>query len=364
MKSDVFPGYDIRKTIVLAFSLMLASVLSIVIIIGFKIYRNGGISTAVLQERSGYIWVSILPAILLTGIVITSGIIFRYLYSIRKRIGRIIESLDEAAAGKFTTVIADEGTDEIARLAVSINDMVGKIRAYHEDDKRMLANHFMYEKLTAIGETAAGAAHEIRNPLTSIKGFTYLLQDKFKPGEQEWEYAQIINREVQHIEEIINQFLLMAVPTFPVMKQSSLHKLIDRLLPDIAMDAVDNGVLIETEFSGDIPDVYIDRQQIRQLVGNLCKNSIQAMPDGGILKIQTEYSGDENMVTLIIRDNGIGISPEVLDRIADPFFTTRDEAAGLGLTVCYRIVQNHNGIMQVNSTEGVGTTCIVKLPVR
>jgi len=362
----MFPGYDIRKTIALVFSLFISSsvVLGGIFFIGFNLHLNTGPALTGLEVRSECIPVLTLLAVPLGGIIITSGIIFRYLHSTLKRIYRITESLDEVAAGNFTNVIVDEGTDEIAHLTAAINDMVGKIREYHEDDKRMLANHFMYEKLTAIGETAAGTAHEIRNPLTSIKGFTYLLQDKFKHGEQGWEYAQIIKKEVQHIEGIINQFLMMAVPTFPVMKQSSIHELIDQLLPDTAMYAVDNGVLIETDFSGGLPEVYLDRPQITQLVSNLCINSIQAMPNGGTLKIQTKYSGENNMVTLIISDTGTGIPPDVLNRIADPFFTTREEAVGLGLTVCYRIVQNHDGIMQVNSIEGVGTTCIVKLPVR
>ncbi|WP_418790268.1 ATP-binding protein [Phosphitispora sp. TUW77] len=305
----------------------------------------------------------ILLAILLGGVIISCGSIFRHLYSTKKRIRMMTEKLNEVAAGNFTTAILDKGTDELANLAGSINNLVRKICEYHEDDKRMLADDFMYEKFAAVGEIAAGTAHEIRNPLTSIKGFTYLLQDKFEQGEQGWEYAQIIKQEVQHIEDIINQFLIMAAPSFLVMEQSSLNELINQLLPDIAMDAVSNGVLIETNLFGRIPDVYVDRKQVVQLVGNLCKNSIQAMSDGGILKIETKYLGEDNMATLIINDTGIGISPEVLNRIGDPFFTTREEAAGLGLTVCYRIVQNHGGSMKVNSIKGCGTTCVVKLPV-
>ncbi|MHB9095486.1 MAG: histidine kinase dimerization/phospho-acceptor domain-containing protein, partial [Eubacteriales bacterium] len=197
------------------------------------------------------------------------------------------DSLAEVASGNFDVSIDVKGRDEFSHLANSFNVMVDKVRQLRETEKSKLANDYLYDKLTAIGEVAAGAAHEIRNPLTSIKGFALLIQNQFTKGQQVWEYTEIIKVEIRHIEDIIEQFVLMSSPTFPVFKNTNICDLMDEVLPGIAKEAIGNGVTIETRFCETVPELYVDRPQIKQLVTNLCQNSIQAMPKGGKLLIET-----------------------------------------------------------------------------
>ncbi len=299
---------------------------------------------------------------LLATVIVSIFLTVKWVRGLLERVYRIRDSLAEVAAGNFDISVKVDGRDELAQLARTFNSMANKIKQILFREKIKLEKEYMLEKYTALAEVAAGTAHEIRNPLTSIKGFTYLLQKKLPEGEQGWQYAEIIKKEIGHIENIINRLLLMASPMFPVFKKTNLHEIVDEVLPVIAREAVTNRVTIETDMDVTIPEVPADQMQIKQLIINLCRNSIQAMPGGGKLSIKTLFNHRDQTVDLLIKDNGAGISPSYLGRIADPFFTTKENGTGLGLTVSYRIVQNHQGILQVFSAEGVGTACLVKLP--
>ena len=278
-------------------------------------------------------------------------------------ISRIKDGFSEVAAGNFDVSVDVKGPEEFCYLAKSFNTMLNKVCQIREKERIKLRNDSLYEKLAAMSDVAAGTAHEIRNPLTSIKGFACLVQDKFKNGEQGWQYAEIIKKEAGQIEGIVEQFLLMAAPTFTFFKRYSIHELIDEVLPNIAWEASGTPVQFETDFEDLVLAVFADRPQIKQLLKNLCNNSIEAMTNGGKLIIQTKFNPCKQSVSITVKDNGAGMSPSALEKIANPFYTTRENKLGLGLTVCYRIVQNHQGFLQIVSSEGIGTTCTFELPV-
>lgn len=315
----------------------------------------------------GHINLSRISAVITGSLGFTTVFLAFMLVEWKKSTARRVQKIRESLKGIYShspDTILISGSDDIACLAEELNEFVHKIRQLHEDDKRTITHSLMFDKLTAVGEVAAGAAHEIRNPLTSIKGFTYLLQNKLREDDQSWKYAQIINNEVTRIEKIIDQFLLMAVPTFPVYRAANLHELIDEILVSLAKEAAVNGVIVKTDFSEQLPTVFVDPLQIKRMFSNLCSNAIQAMPGGGSLLIKTVSDYDRGNITVILKDTGTGIPPDCIGRVADPFFTTKENAAGLGLTVSYRIVQNHNGMLQVVSSQGIGTTCVIQLPFR
>jgi signal transduction histidine kinase len=215
------------------------------------------------------------------------------------------------------------------------------------------------EKLAAIGELAAGAAHEIRNPLTSIRGFIQLLQAR--ASRSDGEYFQIILNEIDRIDCIIRDMLLLARPSALQRQDVSLQTITNEVLLLHQTDFQRTNIAVTLEFDADVGLVWADPKMFRQLVLNLIRNALQAMPYGGALGVALRRVGSDQ-VAFEVQDTGVGISPENLKRLFVPFFTTKEEGTGLGLALCYSIVQAHGGRINVRSHVGQGTTFTVILP--
>lgn len=216
------------------------------------------------------------------------------------------------------------------------------------------------ERLSALNQLSAGIAHEIRNPLTSIKGFIQLMASKKAPPSRH--HIDIILEEIGRIEQLINEFRQMAKP----LPDTLLHSRVDlaATIDDIKvlMDglALNHNVTIVFNRSGPCM-VECNSAQLKQVWLNLLRNAIEAMPDGGTITINLKTEGDKAVVT--IDDTGMGIPPEVLPRLGTPFFTTKIGGTGLGLSVCYDIIHQHNGQIEIDSRPGEGTTITVTLPL-
>ncbi|WP_165898566.1 ATP-binding protein [Tumebacillus sp. BK434] len=214
------------------------------------------------------------------------------------------------------------------------------------------------DKLTAVGQLAAGIAHEIRNPLTAIKGFTQLLKEK---AEHSSEYYDVILSELDRANLIVSEFLLLAKPQSSKFRPASLDHLLLLIVTLLEPQAILNDVRIVTRFQS-VPEVHIEENQIKQVLLNLLKNAIEAMPDGGELLIELGPCGAEQ-VCIRLTDQGIGIPEEQLQKLGDPFFSTKEEGTGLGLMVSFKIIEDHGGRLEIQSEVGVGTTIDVLLPV-
>ncbi|HEY3364286.1 MAG TPA: ATP-binding protein [Symbiobacteriaceae bacterium] len=215
------------------------------------------------------------------------------------------------------------------------------------------------EKLAAIGELAAGAAHEIRNPLTSIRGFIQLVQARAAAAEGE--FFQIIINEIDRIDGIIRDLLLLARPTDLERVPTSLAGLLNEILVLGESKFKEQNVWVTADIDPAAETVTVDPKMFRQLLQNLVINALQAMPFGGTLRL-TVRSAEPSGVALEVADTGVGISLENMKRLFVPFFTTKEEGTGLGLALCYSIVQAHGGRIDVESHEGLGTTFTVTLP--
>lgn len=219
------------------------------------------------------------------------------------------------------------------------------------------------KRLAAIGKLAAGVAHEIRNPLSSIKGFATYFGKRYEDNASDRETAQIMVKEVERINRSITQLLEFAKPLAVEKKQVDINELISHSLKlvqnDLVQKQIETKVIIETKLVG----IYTDRDRMNQILLNLYINAIEALEDGGSLEVRVEDTGTEGFIKIMIKDNGIGIDDDSFDLIFDPYFTTRATGTGLGLSIVHRIVENLGGQISVESKKGQGTCFIINLPV-
>lgn len=215
------------------------------------------------------------------------------------------------------------------------------------------------EKLTVVGELAAGIAHEIRNPLTSLKGFTQLLGDKMGANH---EYMDIMITEIDRINTIVSELLLLAKPSKLEFKPIQLKDILDNIITLMSAQANLYGVKIRLVSNEPLNDLYIFgiEDKMKQVFINLLKNAIESMEDGGEVVIHVEEQKGQIEIKFI--DAGCGIPRELLPKLGQPFFTTKDRGTGLGLMVCYSIIESHHGTMLIDSASGEGTTVSVTLP--
>lgn len=215
------------------------------------------------------------------------------------------------------------------------------------------------DKLSAVGQLAAGVAHEIRNPLTALKGFLKLLKTS---SAKEQYYIEIMQKELQRIEFIVNEFLFVSKPQAPHFVTSTLHTIVMSTVELLQPQALLSNIEIEAVVDAGLPHVTCDESQIKQVFINIMKNAIEAMSEGGTLRIHAELNvaGDQILVRFV--DQGCGIAPERLPKLGEPFYSTKEKGTGLGLMVCYRIIEAHGGFMKIHSKLEEGTIVEITLP--
>ena len=217
------------------------------------------------------------------------------------------------------------------------------------------------DRLAAVGELAAGVAHEIRNPLSAISGSVQILVDELPKENSSRIFGDIILKEVERLNVVIEDLLYFAKPSKHYVTCVNPNELVENsillLLPSLKKEIVD----LETNYDPSIGLIAVDTQLIKQVLINLLLNAIQALPrEGGKIAVTTQdvIIGIE----IVIKDNGKGIGKDSLSRIFDPFFTTKDTGTGLGLAVSNKIIEIHHGYIRVESIVGVGSTFTIYLP--
>ncbi|WP_426454232.1 PAS domain S-box protein [Paenibacillus sp. S-38] len=215
------------------------------------------------------------------------------------------------------------------------------------------------EKLHIAGQLAAAVAHEIRNPLTALKGFLKLLESSNENRERGYMFA-ILQEEMERIESITNELLVLAKPQSASYVKLDLTAVLQSVLTLVNPQAIMQDVQILTKY-GEVPAVLGEGNQLKQVFVNLLKNAIEVMPEGGEVTIGVETLGRE--VQVLIRDQGRGITEEQISRLGEPFYSTKEKGTGLGLMVSKKIIEAHGGRLEVTSRLDVGTTVHVILPV-
>ncbi len=229
------------------------------------------------------------------------------------------------------------------------------------------------EQFASYGLIAAGIAHEVKNPLGGIRGAAELL-GRWSDDERATRAASLIVSEVDRISNLVEELMIFARGDELTLAPMNLHQVLDSVIELALMDALCDGLAIERIYDPSIPEIIADADRLRQVFLNLVRNALQAMSAGhGQLQIETRMTLDQRLtgqdrssvptVQVVVSDNGCGISPEILDRLATPFFTTRERGTGLGLAVSKHWVTRHRGTLQITSPPGQGTTVRINLPL-
>jgi signal transduction histidine kinase len=218
------------------------------------------------------------------------------------------------------------------------------------------------EKLAALGQLAAGIAHEIRNPLTSINILIHSLREGLSSEHSHGEDLKVIEEEIDRINEIVDQFLRFAKPASPLLKKVKIIPIFEETLQLLKPQIERQRISVQKHFRS-LPLITIDKEQMKQVVLNLLLNAIQAMPEGGRLDLSALVSEENQGIHISIQDSGVGIPPEDMNKLFDPFFSTKEGGIGLGLSIAHRIIDQHRGKIEVESTPGKGTQVTIWLPM-
>jgi PAS domain S-box-containing protein len=250
------------------------------------------------------------------------------------------------------TMIPVRGHEGTQGMVLFLRDM-GEVKGLQAEVQRS-------ERLAALGRLVAGMAHEIRNPLNSIRGFSQYLKKRYTRDTSEGKAVDVIVREVDRLNRVITELLDFSRPHEPKMEKLDLNDVVKSTIVLVEREAAGQGITLVMEISKNSVPVVGDSDTLKQLLLNLILNGFQAMPDGGILTIRTGISGGRSFLSVI--DTGQGIEEQDHQKIFEPFFTTRETGTGLGLAIVHRIMQDHGGDIRLESTSGKGTVFTVRFP--
>ncbi|WP_423802063.1 ATP-binding protein [Neobacillus sp. SAB-20_R2A] len=279
-----------------------------------------------------------------------------------KKITRVEEALPlpDGSAKVFDTIkvplFNPDGTRQgLVVIGRDITERREMVKQLEEREERLRRT----EKLSVVGELSASVAHEIRNPLTSLKGFVQLLKVE---DERHQFYYQIMLDELDRINHIVGELLLLAKPQAVKFTKADVKKLLKDVISLLSSEASYHNVQIESRYPNDDMTIECEPNQLKQLFINIIKNAIEASGNGGMVTISLKKMEPET-ISIVIEDNGCGISGERLAKIGEPFYSSKEKGTGLGLTVSFKIVQSHHGTIHFESKENQGTSVHIVLPI-
>jgi len=292
-----------------------------------------------------------------------------------RRMTRPMEALTEGVAavgrGDFTRQIEVASRDELGQLSAAFNQMTVQLARVRELEERLARA----DRLAALGTMAAGIAHDIRNPLTSIQIFSQLMSSRPDDPSVREKFERIVPRELQRVQNVIEDMMELARPTALQLEPLDLNQLLVELVELFEAQMAGQKITVRRDLDPNLPPMMGDRKRLHRCFGNFTTNAIQAMAGGGELRLETACipamlfpdsatSGAEPKPAIRVRfgDTGPGIPPERLSRIFDPFFTTKEKGLGMGMAIAHRVIEDHQGTIDVESTVGKGTAFIVYFP--
>lgn len=276
----------------------------------------------------------------------------------------VIRGAKMIGEGNWGTQIEVKSRDETGELVETFNDMSQKLQDAFDRVQRAQERLIRSERLNAIGRFSASLAHQLKNPLTSIKlGISSLGE----PGADESfdaEEREMILNDVQRMEAIVNRFLSYGAPNKMVLSAVDINGLLKGLTDKLQPRFAAAHIQATLSLAEDLPSVFVDTDKMHEALENLCVNAIQAMPQGGEVRIQTSGNHCGEFVRIDVTDTGEGIEETVQEHLFEPFYTTRTNGSGLGLSIVHQIVQEHGGTISLRSARGKGTVFSIALPIQ
>lgn len=261
----------------------------------------------------------------------------------------------------FSTTILKASDEKYNSVIISFRDLSGII-AFRNQMERI-------DRLTTLGEVSAGIAHEIRNPLAGIKTSAQVLEESFSPNDFRAQLVQRIVKEIDRSNDLLKKFFKFAKPGKPRQDFVNLQPIIEGVYILLASKMNKKGIKFNCEYHSALPQVYVDENQLEQVLINLLLNAMDAIKSEGEIRIRTETINEKTdyktaMVLLEINDNGCGIDEENLEKIFNPFYTTKSDGVGLGLSISSRLIEENGGVINAESTIGKGTKFSILLPMK
>jgi signal transduction histidine kinase len=257
--------------------------------------------------------------------------------------------------------------DEVKALSRSVHELIEDVDHTQSELQRSRESLLQAEKLALVGKLSAGMAHSIRNPFTSVKMRLFSLSRSLKLSETQKEDFDVISEEIRHIDTIVQNFLEFSRPPKLKMQRISPSAVVDLAMQLLEHRLKSYNVAVSVERIDPLPEIQADPEQLKEVLVNLIVNACEAMEKGGKIVITengaTSPSGGET-VEIRVCDNGPGIPESIQEKVWQPFFTTKEEGTGLGLSIAARIIEDHQGRIDIESKEGEGTTFIIKIPVK
>jgi signal transduction histidine kinase len=256
---------------------------------------------------------------------------------------------------------------EMTALRQRVHNLIENVDQTQSELQQSRAHLLQAEKLAMVGKLAAGVAHTIRNPLTSVNMRLFSLERSLELSQTQQEDFEVISEEVRHIDTIVQNFLEFARPPKLKIQSISPSEVVDMALQLLRHRLESYGVQVDLDRQHRLPKIEGDPEQLKEVLINLLVNACEAMGKGGSIVIREEEGVAEplgRVVVIRVKDDGPGIPKSVRDRVFEPFFSTKEEGTGLGLSIAYRIVEEHGGWLSLKSKEGEGTTFTITLPCR
>ena len=283
---------------------------------------------------------------------------------------RPVQRLIIETGREIVTSVTKDGSaytkDEIKALAESVRELIDDVDQTHTELEKSREHLQQAEKMALVGKLAAGMAHSIRNPFTSVKMRLFSLGRSQNLAETQMDDIKVISEEIKHIDTIVQNFLEFSRPPKLKIQEISPSVVVDLALQLLVHRLKSYDVTVEVIRNKPLSEINADPEQLKEVLVNLIVNACEAMVRGGIITINEKEAADTHLgkaVILEISDNGPGIPESVIGKVMEPFFTTKEEGTGLGLSIVARIIEEHKGRIDIKSKEGEGTTFIITLPL-
>jgi signal transduction histidine kinase len=305
-------------------------------------------------------WRSVTMPIIVIGLVMAvliSLISHLLTRTITAPLQRLADASKKLAAGDWNAMLESASRDEVGDLATSLNEMAFELR---RSEEKLLRS----EKLSMTGFLAARVAHDIRNPLFSIKMRAQMICDRLPADSVERTSLEPVLKEIEQVEWVIQGLLDLASPAKLQREEANINDVIEDVLDSIREHLTHTGIEVEWTPDPQVPRIMLDPGRLKQVLWNLISNAAEAMPDGGVIVAQTGFEKDSSSVTVEIADVGEGIDEEHFEQVFDPFFTTKREGVGLGLVNARSLVEAHGGTLELSPRDGRGTRAMIRLPIQ